>query len=111
MSRIWSTNPLTWRLPHVSTVALTRLFLCHPRRCSAVNLPGFSFTIKDTGAPGAALCPANTYNPGMQRQRNCWPCPNGYTTNGLTGRSDISQCGELSCKLKLVHGCHIVGSA
>lgn len=61
---------------------------------AAVNLPGFSFMVDAMGLPAVAPCPVNTYNQGMRRQRTCWPCPAGYTTNGLTGRTDISACGE-----------------
>jgi len=61
---------------------------------SAVNLPGFSYIVDAAGFPGVFQCPVNTYNPGMRRQRTCWPCPAGYTTNGMTGRTDISACGE-----------------
>lgn len=60
----------------------------------AVNLPGFKYTVNAMGEPNVEPCPINTYNLGLRRQRTCWPCPSGHTTNELTGATDVSQCGE-----------------
>lgn len=84
-----------------AVVLLCGFLLCvivsFPRCSHAVNLPGFSYVVDAQGLPGVDRCPVNTYNPGMRRQRTCWPCPAGYTTNGMTGRTDVTACGRCQC--------------
>jgi hypothetical protein len=60
----------------------------------AVNTPGFAWAIDAAGVPSVAPCPVNTYSPGFRRQRTCWSCPQGYSTNGLSGQVDVTACGE-----------------
>jgi hypothetical protein len=38
---------------------------------SCVNLPGFSFSADSANNPSAAMCPADTFSPGLKKQRAC----------------------------------------
>mgnify|MGYP001810299316 CR=1 FL=1 len=69
----------------------------------SVNPAGTYFTFDEaTKEPGVAMCPVNTYGPGLKKQRACVPCPSGYTTDfstsGVitqrTGQSSKSACGK-----------------
>lgn len=62
---------------------------------SCINLPGYAFVPDSEGNPTAQPCPPDTWNSGMRRQRTCYPCPLGYTTNGVGGNDALSDCGEL----------------
>lgn len=62
---------------------------------SCINLPGYAFVPDSEGNPTAQPCPPDTWNTGMRRQRTCYPCPLGYTTNGVGGNDALSDCGEL----------------
>ncbi len=59
----------------------------------AVNLPGYSYSADASGNPDQAVCPINTYGPGLRKQRACVPCPPGYVTQATT-QSKASACGE-----------------
>jgi hypothetical protein len=72
----------------------TTLTLHNPCCLPAVNMPGYSYSINSAGQPSASLCPLNTYSPGMKKQRACVPCPTGFSTNGRTGASSPTACGE-----------------
>ena len=58
----------------------------------AVNVAGTSYSVDASGNPSATTCPADTYGPGLRKQRTCVPCPPGYTTNTLTGQPRASSC-------------------
>jgi hypothetical protein len=60
----------------------------------AVNMAGYSYELTSSGVAYAALCPRNTYSPGMKKQRACVPCPTAFTTNGKTGQMSANACGE-----------------
>jgi hypothetical protein len=64
-------------------------------KASCINLPGYAFVPDANGDPTAEPCPPDTWNSGMRRQRTCYPCPIGYTTNGEGGKNELSDCGEL----------------
>jgi len=76
---------------------------CHDADCiplyrplvRAVNLPGYMFALNAaTGDPGAVPCPADTFGPGLRKQRACPPCPTGFTTVGKTKQTSMNACGE-----------------
>ncbi len=60
---------------------------------ACVNLPGYSYSADASGNPDQAVCPINTYGPGLRKQRACVPCPPGYVTQATT-QSKASACGE-----------------
>lgn len=60
-----------------------------------VNLPGYSYSITSVNGlsiVSAERCPVNTYSPGLKKQRACVPCPTGFTTKGLDGRTRPEDC-------------------
>ena len=54
--------------------------------------PGF-YKTSDTAEP-CSECPVNTYNPalGVNVLQGCLNCPDGSTTERMTGRADVSEC-------------------
>ena len=52
----------------------------------AVNNQGYSYDVAANGFPTQAQCPANTYGPGLRKQRACVPCPPGYITLGAKSK-------------------------
>lgn len=85
------------QLPSMLMLYVTSRFK-DPITCAAlavaVNMPGYSYDVDAIGTPSAKLCPLNTYGPGMKKQRACVPCPTGFTTNGRTGQTLPTACGE-----------------
>lgn len=59
---------------------------------SCVNLPGFSYTLDEQGIPAAVLCPADSWSPGLKKQRACVPCPAGFSTNARAGATAPTAC-------------------
>ena len=58
-----------------------------------MNLPGAFFTVDAvSGEPGQTTCPVDTFGPGLRKQRACVPCPPGYSTKGLTGKTSSRDC-------------------
>jgi hypothetical protein len=98
--------------PGVTHVHYQTCMLSAPAAClgdpPAVNPAGTYFTFDEqTKEPGVATCPANTYGPGLRKQRACVPCPSGYTTdfigtNGVitqrTGQASKSACGKCTAR-------------
>ncbi|KAF8057265.1 hypothetical protein HT031_006073 [Scenedesmus sp. PABB004] len=87
-----------------STFGLTTLRSRASARAQCVNQPGYYF-IPDTTPVGtggltgtnhtAALCPANTFSPGLRRQAACTPCSAGLRTDPsdpVTGRTSVAVC-------------------
>lgn len=84
------------------------LFLCRnqPTRCLlfAVNPPGNYYSaVNVTGPvnytctatePCAITCPADTFSPGLAKQKACTPCPTGFKTNGGTGKTTSQSCSK-----------------
>lgn len=66
LCQCWLSEPwslIAWGLP---------LLLLLPLVSVAVNLPGFKYVVQADGAVVAAEpCPADTYSPGMRKQRAC----------------------------------------
>jgi len=61
----------------------------------AVNMPGYYYVIDSTGTNVTqVICPVNTYSAGFKKQRACVPCPTGFITKGLTGRTKPTDCSE-----------------
>lgn len=60
--------------------------------CLAVNKPGYKY-ISGTD-PSAAQCDADTYGPGLRKQRECVPCAPGFKSNA--GSDAAGDCGEFA---------------
>jgi hypothetical protein len=76
--------------------------------CCAVNLPGYSYSITSVNGlsiVSAERCPVNTYSPGLKKQRACVPCPTGFTTKGLDGRTRPEDCSESQAHLSSPLSC------
>jgi hypothetical protein len=58
----------------------------------AVNLPGTFYDIQAGNTIAAVMCPRDSYCAGLKKQRQCVPCPTGYTTNGAIGQVAPTAC-------------------
>jgi hypothetical protein len=82
-------------------LASLRRSLCALYFLHAVNVPGSYYTLSISGSSisvGQVTCPADTFSPGLKKQRACVPCPSGYTTEGVMGAVVPTQCGECHCQ-------------
>lgn len=70
--------------------------------CS-VNVPGTYYLLDSTGQPAAATCPADTYSPGLRKQRACVPCATGFTTNQATEQLSARACGTSATRAVCGH--------
>lgn len=87
-------------------VSVTHLGLllcaCHPTICTPQRIRECWGGNKRqcVHASATLCCFHNSLPQGLRRQRTCLPCPTGWTTNGLTGQTDVSACGKGSvCSL------------
>lgn len=60
----------------------------------AVNLPGTYYDLSPNNTISAVPCPVDQYGPGLKKQRQCIPCPTGFTTDGAAGQTSPSACRE-----------------
>jgi hypothetical protein len=68
----------------------TTLRLSLPALQSTCPVPSTPLTFP--AEPGQSTCPVDTSGPGLREQRACVPCPPGYSTKGLTGKTTSRDC-------------------
>ena len=74
---------------------LVDVALTHCCFALAVNMPGTYYVISSDGKTiDQMTCRADTYGPGLKKQRACVPCPTGFSTVGVLGAASPNQCGE-----------------
>ncbi|KAF8066436.1 hypothetical protein HT031_002760 [Scenedesmus sp. PABB004] len=77
------------------TTGLTTLTTGGASWDDCVNSPGYRYVVAvNSSRPGAGLCPKNSYNPGLEKQVDCTPCPTDLRTDARAARqpSSVDDC-------------------
>lgn len=59
---------------------------------ACVNPPGYYYNYDANMNPFAEPCPVDTFSTGFRKQRQCTPCPTGFTTDGLVMQTRPTAC-------------------